>query len=561
MRGSDVRSVLASQRDYTNRHTSDAKFGLMVPEAFVRGIRDLGYRSNGGAISELIDNALQAGAGRVDVVFGYEGAGSTNKPTQLAIVDNGHGMAPAMIRAAMMWGGTHRENDRTGLGRYGYGLPCASVSFGRRFTVYSRVSGGELYAVTLDLDSLAGGEYTKPNGHITVPKPFGAELPSFVAAHLERTYGRSWASGCIILIEKLDRLEWTTNHGLRENLRRRFGVTYQKLLGTVELYVDDKLVELIDPLFLTRGGHLYDLDADRAHALDPMRIEISDPNTRDHQGTIMLRYAWMPPSFGSVDKAREAVGINANARFSILRDYHGIIFSRNGRLIDVQTRTPWTTFVNNDRYIKVEVEFSATLDEAFGVTTSKQQVTVSPTIWDRLREAGLAKAIEQLRDKVREAKVERRLASLDPVTEERPAFEEDSANREPSVVSGCKRQFELELYSRPYRLRFEHIIGAPFFRVDRHGDDRTLILNTVHGFYGDIYKSSSSTRTSQAPLEVLLLGMDEMLLRCCYDNRIDYQRQLVSWSQRLEHELALLGLDRTRGDGDANGRPSGHQAG
>ena len=90
-------------------------------------------------------------------------------------------------------------------------------------------------------------------------------------------------------------------------------------------------------------------------------------------GAIVLRYAWLPPSFGSVDKQRDAVGLNANARFSILKDYHGLLFSRNGRLIDVQTRTPWTTFINNDRYIKVEVEFSATLDEAFGVTTSKQQ--------------------------------------------------------------------------------------------------------------------------------------------------------------------------------------------
>ena len=74
-----------------------------------------------------------------------------------------------------------------------------------------------------------------------------------------------------------------------------------------------------------------------------------------------------------------------------------MIFSRNGRLIDVQTRTPWTSFINNDRYIKVEIEFAAALDEHFGVTTAKQQVTVSPLIWDLLSEAGLPKAISNTR--------------------------------------------------------------------------------------------------------------------------------------------------------------------
>src|SRR5579859_600232 len=150
LRGAGFGPVLAAQRAYATQHGRRSKFGLMVPEAFVRGIRDLGYRSNGDAIAELIDNAIQAYADRVDVLFGYNGTASNKKPLQLAVVDNGHGMEPDMIRMAVMWGGTHRENDRAGLGRYGYGLPCSSVSLGRRFTVISQVSGGSLNAVCLD---------------------------------------------------------------------------------------------------------------------------------------------------------------------------------------------------------------------------------------------------------------------------------------------------------------------------------------------------------------------------------------------------------------------------
>ena len=128
LRGGGFGPVLEAQRAYARESSGRSQFGLMVPEAFVRGIRDLGYRSNSDAVAELIDNALQAYADRIDVLFGYDGSTSNKKPAQLAVVDNGHGMEPDMIRMAVMWGGTHRENDRHGLGRYGYGLPCSSVS-------------------------------------------------------------------------------------------------------------------------------------------------------------------------------------------------------------------------------------------------------------------------------------------------------------------------------------------------------------------------------------------------------------------------------------------------
>ena len=315
-------------------------------------------------------------------------------------------MDAAMLRLAMMWGGTHRENDRKGLGRYGYGLPCATVSIGRRFSILSRMREGNLYNVTLDLDDLDAGKYSDDNGDIVLPSAKRANLPAFVADHILQFYPEGWTSGTIVLIENLDRLDWTTALGIKTNLARHFGVTYHKLLGETLIRVDGQQVKAIDPLFLTEENKLFALDDDRARALDPvsLRIELEGGG----EGAITLRYAWFSPSFGSHDKSRDAVGLNANARFAIIKDYHGIIFSRNGRIIDVQTRTPWTVFINNDRYIKVEIEFSASLDEMFGVTTSKQQISVSPQMWDRLREVGLQKAIEHLRGKVRSAKAERR---------------------------------------------------------------------------------------------------------------------------------------------------------
>ncbi|MBF9151713.1 ATP-binding protein [Novosphingobium jiangmenense] len=530
-----IDAVLAAQRAYAAASRERSKFGLMVPEAFVRGIRDLGYRSNGDAIAELIDNALQAYADRIDIVFGYDGTTSVKKPTQVAVIDNGHGMEPDMIRMAVMWGGTHRENDRIGLGRYGYGLPCASVSLGRRFTVYSATLGGAWHSVRLDLDALAEGAYTDAHGDIVVPPATVATLPPFVAEQIAQTHPEGWRSGTVILIDKLDRLEWSTAQGLRENLSRQFGVTYHKLRNAAAIFVDNEFVEPIDPLFLTSDFHLFDHDDDRAVALDPVRVEVRDCNGGNFCGAITLRYAWLPPSFGSVDKTRDAVGLNANPRFAILKDFHGVIFSRNGRLIDVQTRTPWTTFINNDRYIKVELEFSATLDELFGVTTSKQQVTVSPRIWELLQQAGLPKAIEQLRGKVKNAKLLRRLAALTPRPGEQ-SLSERAMGRTAELAHGYQRQFDLGLRASPYRLHFENLPGQAFFRIDRAGGARTLHINTAHRFYEDIYDGPSSTQEVRTALEILLFSFGDVLL----DKSVESVIQIELWSRRLELALGMM---------------------
>ena len=92
-------SSLSRQSKYVDKRTRRAGGpGLIVPEAFVRGIRHIGYKSNIEALAELVDNSIQAYAERIDLVLGYAEGGSSVKPEQLAIVDDGHGMSPEMLR-------------------------------------------------------------------------------------------------------------------------------------------------------------------------------------------------------------------------------------------------------------------------------------------------------------------------------------------------------------------------------------------------------------------------------------------------------------------------------
>lgn len=556
------------------------KFGLTVGDAFVRGIRDLGYKSTSHAVAELIDNSIQAGAGRVDVAFGYEGTKSEKKPSELAIIDNGHGMEADMIRLSVLWGGTHREGDRNGMGRYGYGLPSSCVSIGKRFTVYSKLEGGQVNAVTVDLQEIGNGDYTDESGEIVIPAPKAAKLPKFAAETIERAFPDGWTSGTVVVIEKLDRIEWTTAGALLENLLRDFGVTYHKRRSEISIYVDGVYCEPIDPLFLTPGYRFYDLDDERAAPFEPTRIAVKDPQTREVVGEIVVRYAWMPPTFGSIDKRKDAdtsnrgaTAKNANARFQVMRKYHGILFSRMGRLIDVEEKTPWTVFVNNDRYIKIEVEFPAALDEEFGITTSKQQVTVSERIWDILKQNGVPKAIEQLRGKVKEIKNKSKEAVDEPKDGEmRPSEESmksakasmrgasaetrakqaaqgkerlDQTARKRAEESGRsedeeRQQLLLELENRDFKVEIVSSPGGNFFHTDFLGTTKMLFINRDHRFYQDLYQGPKSSPEVRAALEVLLFAIADSILDAPEETARIYKVEVPSWSTKLDLALDHL---------------------
>src|SRR5262245_6167790 len=117
--------TVARQQEYVKKQRRKPQsLGIVFAAAFLRGMRDLGYKSPSWALAEELDNACQAGAKTASIRFGFA-AGNVNqsKPDHIAIIDDGNGMIPEMIGYSVRWGGTDREDDRNGFGRYGYGLP------------------------------------------------------------------------------------------------------------------------------------------------------------------------------------------------------------------------------------------------------------------------------------------------------------------------------------------------------------------------------------------------------------------------------------------------------
>lgn len=552
---------------------SNFKFGLTVGTAFVRGIRDIGYKHTGTALDELIDNSYEAGASNIHIVLNDDGTGRKNNTTQIAVIDDGCGMIPTMIRVAMLWGGTDRENNRTGIGRFGYGLPSASVSQGRRFEVYSLPEGGKLHMCAIDLDEIEAGKYTSPEGEITVPPAKPTTLPRFVQDYVkENLPDGKFTKGTIVVMDKLDKLTWKMINPLSDNLMEHFGVVYHKLRGQFELFVNSKRVEPIDPLFLTPGYRWYDLDADRAKALDPLRIDVKDKDTRAVIGRINVRFSYMPPTFGSVDKTKAAAGKNANARFRILKEYNGFIIARMGRIIEVVRHYDTTTFVNYDRYIKIEVDFDASLDEEFNVPTSKQRVDVSERIWEILKEHGVEKALEQLRRKFKEEKstlageqdkneagkraseqAMEEVAKIGtvvplPVAEKRAEqgrkrLEQEAEKRAAetgTTTEQAQREIEAELAGKPYKVAKRSLPGGAFFEVEQIGGTKVLWLNTASRFFQEIHSGPSSTPAVRAALEILLFSIGDRAMEGRDEVKAFYAHEIPEWSRKLEYALAHL---------------------
>ncbi|WP_418152429.1 ATP-binding protein [Litorimonas sp. RW-G-Af-16] len=548
-------------------------FSMAIGSAFVESMRNTHYKHTGTALDELVDNSIEAGASNIHIEFSFPND-KTTKVNGIAVIDDGSGMIPAMLRHAVAWGGTHRADQRTGLGRFGFGLPSASVNQTRRYSIYSKTADNDWHAITVDLDKIKAGEYFDDNGRIVSPEPKKSALPNWIEKKFKE-YKKDFDSGTVVFWDNPDRIKWKTKNGLTSNLLEHFGVTYRHYFDQVTLRVDGRPVKPVDPLFITPGHRLYNIDEDRAVALDPKTIKFSNKKTGE-DAFISVRYASYPLSFYSVDKSKNASGNNANARFKVKNSNRGIIVTRMGRQIDVVEHTPWSgleKFRNDDRYWGVEIDFPAELDEEFTIANSKQGVVMTERIWDKLEDAGVRAAIKSLRKAHTEAK---KAKAASPEPEEGPRASEASmkaaekfapkkagknsearqkkaletleqhakkiAKETKGNASEIKEKIQIEAKEHPYKVKFEDMPGAPFFRIELLGALHVLYINRKHRFFGELYSSENLTQFHRGALEVLLFtfGIGELDAIGNTDRTTFFTAEKNGWSDRLNAALGQL---------------------
>src|SRR5215203_1487575 len=205
--------------------TEDFVFPLFNAKQALESQRKSGYRDTASASRGIVDNAIEAGATRVDVVFDTERNNSGKKVVRaVAFIDDGSGMLPEMARYALTWGGGTHFDDPNSIGKFGFGLPNVSINQTRRVEVYTRTEANEPFTMA-HLDVNKFGEF----GIQEIPEPEPAELPRFVERHMKNN-DIHLDHGTVVVWVEPDRLTYRSYAYLKDHIVDDFGVTYRYML-------------------------------------------------------------------------------------------------------------------------------------------------------------------------------------------------------------------------------------------------------------------------------------------------------------------------------------------
>src|SRR5262245_40596184 len=103
---------LERQKKYLDRLPANFEFPLFNARQALESQRRSGYRNTASAAREIVDNAIEAGATRIDVILArpkkLKAYQRQESVAAVAFIDNGPGMRENMARYALSWGsGTH----------------------------------------------------------------------------------------------------------------------------------------------------------------------------------------------------------------------------------------------------------------------------------------------------------------------------------------------------------------------------------------------------------------------------------------------------------------------
>lgn len=353
---------------------------ILPTDLAVEAMRDSGYQNTACALAELIDNSAQAEATLIEV-FCVEAKEQIQQRErkrikEIAVLDNGHGMDATTLQMALQFGNGTHLNDRSGIGRFGMGLPNASISQCRRVDVWSWQNGSKnaLHSY-LDLEEI------KAQGVRHVPQPKLKPLPDCWSLYSNEIGD----TGTLVLWQKFDehRLTWKSAKATIENTEAIVGRMYRKFIHTGELEIRllalengaatiERFARANDPLYLISPSSTSAPFADK-----PMfqkwgeADQVFEIEWNDKKYSVEVRMSWARqatvPEDGS-NRGDKLYGKHAAKNL-------GVSIVREGRELTLDPS--WAnSYDPTERWWGVEVEFPAALDEVFGVTNNKQSATV-----------------------------------------------------------------------------------------------------------------------------------------------------------------------------------------
>lgn len=375
-------------------------------------LRSSGYRNTSYAIAELIDNSFDAEAKNIKVIF-IETIGSDGNKyiDEILTCDDGKGMNDDVLEECLQFGNTQNidlENiiKKKTKGKFGFGLPNASISQCRNVQVYSKTIESSYRKTYLDLDEL------KINNSIMIPSLI-QELPpnhfNEIGAILDSE------KGTIISWKNFDRLSKSRAKTLIEKSIPIFGRLYRYLLtGKYKITLEswfynqqsrryikesNENIKPNDPLFLVPNAYVGDKLLNDSNKIGTVYAEYFKKfidnknkclptNEKLEDQSCLHEFSWkgktykftITTSIAKIDiqkpGIREPGNLTETGRFygEKMNEFGNISFVRAEREIASGHFGFYKPTAPNLRWITIEVTFNPDADELLGVHNNKQSI-------------------------------------------------------------------------------------------------------------------------------------------------------------------------------------------
>lgn len=357
---------------------------LFMPEMTVQAMRDSRYRHAANAVAELIDNSIDARANCVDVLIREEWSRVSSRSrwqvAELAVFDNGHGMSAQTLEQALRFGGRLESDAVHAIGKYGMGLPTASVSQCKRVDVWSWQNGIDSAAHSyIDVDAVSEGSLPEvPPANTEAPPEFWRDMASPNTLDEQR--------GTLVVWRDLDRIT-ARSETIFNKLEQEIGRIYRHFIndGEVEIRMAahrngefepriDKSVRPNDPLYLMQNSATPEpweaapmfnsYTVKTYEALIDGRSEMIEVNYSIAKPEILGQQGDQPGSRAYGKHARQNMGV------SVVREGREIL------LLDVFIdRSAGGNSAVMNRWWGCEVKFGSGCDDLFGVDHNKQMAS------------------------------------------------------------------------------------------------------------------------------------------------------------------------------------------
>ncbi len=437
----------------------------------IESLRYLGY-DNYVAIADIVDNSIDGDAQNIWIRIWTE-----KHDFKVMVADDGVGMDSKTLDQALRLGSLTEKNAVSDLGKFGMGLVTAGISLARRTTVVTRQNGTCLSSV-VDLDEIVEtNKFCKAFGEANEDEE-----------RLFRSFPIEGSSGTVVLFENCDGIKNLNVSQFANTLKKHVGRIHRYFLQAgKKIYVNDELVDLIDPLELNDPNTAIFSDEEYPVSVKVRREERTEK--------IRVRIALIPEEKAAGER-QVAYGIK-NQGFYILR---------NNREIKMADTLDAFTKHNDFNRMRGEVFLSGELDEVVGIDFTEREVVFNQSFKDQLlkflqpqcstikkHEAGRHKVkesdeIQELHQEAEKYIDQKSKLLVLPKTdiEKRNLADRTIRERKQTEFEKRRRNFRQTQKSDATRVKFDYSSLGPngqIYECDLVGRTVVIIWNIDHPFY------------------------------------------------------------------------------